>query len=75
VGCTRPKYYLLKACDTLRVVAKDWVVTNCHVVHEGTQLCVQRDEGRVTARVIDRASDQDLCLLDAATRDAPIIPV
>lgn len=54
------------------VVAQDRVVTNCHVTDEGPVVYVVRDGQRTQARVVERAADEDLCLLQVATGDAPV---
>ncbi len=55
------------------VVAQDRVITNCHVSDSAAQLYVKRDGERVKARVIERAADKDLYLLQVPTGNAPVV--
>ena len=54
------------------VVAQDRLITNCHVSDTAALIYVKRDGQRVKARVIERATDKDLCLLQAPTGNAPV---
>ena len=55
------------------VVAQDRVITNCHVSDAAAIVYVKRDGARVKARIIERAADKDLCLLEVATGNAPVV--
>ena len=55
------------------VVAQDRVITNCHVSDAAAVVYVKRDGERDKARVIERATDKDLCLLQASTGNAPVV--
>jgi len=56
------------------VVARDRVITNCHVVEEGRSIVVVRGDRRTSARIIDRdTTSLDLCMLATTTGDAPIV--
>ncbi len=54
------------------VVAQDRVITNCHVSDTAALVYVKCDGERLTARVIERAADKDLCLLQVSTGNAPV---
>ena len=55
------------------VVAQDRVITNCHVSDAAAVVYVKRDGARVKARIIERAADKDLCLLQVSTGNAPVV--
>ena len=55
------------------VVAQDRVITNCHVSDAAAIVYVKRDGERVKARVIERATEKDLCLLQVPTGNAPMV--
>jgi TonB family protein len=55
------------------IVAKDRVITNCHFAERGAFIHVARGDSQRRARIVDRARDQDLCLLHVEMEDAPAV--
>lgn len=57
------------------VIAKDQVITNCHVVADSTSIVVINNGITLPASAIKRDWRHDLCILKVAGLDAPIAKI